>query len=51
MTLVEIGRRFGNRDHSTVLYACTRVGERVSADPGFASQVDRIRRELQSTGN
>jgi chromosomal replication initiator protein len=50
MTLVEIGRRFGNRDHSTVLYACTRVSERISADPGFAAQIDRIRRDLMGAG-
>ncbi len=46
LTLVEIGRRFGNRDHSTVLYACARVAERVATDPAFAEMVDRIRRAL-----
>jgi len=46
LTLVEIGRRFGNRDHSTVLYACAKVGERIGADPTFATLVDRIRQDL-----
>ena len=46
LTLVEIGRRFGNRDHSTVLYACTRINERLSADQEFSGMIDRIRRDL-----
>jgi chromosomal replication initiator protein len=48
LTLVEIGRRFGNRDHSTVLYACSRVAERASRDPAFAATLDRIRKDLTS---
>jgi len=51
LTLVEIGRRFGNRDHSTVLYACTRIGKKVAADPAFAARVDRIRRDLIGTAD
>ena len=50
-TLVEIGRRFGNRDHSTVLYACTRVAEKASTDPAFSDFLDRIRRDLQEPVN
>ena len=46
LTLVEIGRRFGNRDHSTVLYACARVAERVATDPAFAQFHRRIRHGL-----
>ena len=48
LTLVEIGRRFGNRDHSTVLYACARVVDRTTTDPDFAEMVERIRRSLSS---
>lgn len=50
LTLVEIGRRFGNRDHSTVLYACTRIAERIQGDAVFASLVERIRRDLLGPG-
>ena len=50
LTLVEIGRRFGNRDHSTVLYACTRITERIQADSAFSSLVERIRRDLLGPG-
>jgi chromosomal replication initiator protein len=48
LTLVEIGRRFGNRDHSTVLYACSRIAEKASRDPAFAATLDRIRKDLTS---
>ncbi len=51
LTLVEIGRRFGNRDHSTVLYACTRISERTSADSAFDELVDRIRRNVVGTSD
>jgi chromosomal replication initiator protein len=46
LTLVEIGRRFGNRDHSTVLYACSRVAERAATEPSFSQILDRIRHSL-----
>ena len=48
LTLVEIGRRFGNRDHSTVLYACAKVAEKSATDPAFAQFIDRIRHGLTS---
>lgn len=48
-TLVEIGRRFGNRDHSTVLYACARVAERSATEPAFAQIIDRIRHTLTTS--
>jgi chromosomal replication initiator protein len=48
LTLVEIGRRFGNRDHSTVLYACARIAEKASRDPVFSTTLDRIQKDLAS---
>jgi chromosomal replication initiator protein len=48
LTLVEIGRRFGNRDHSTVLYACARIAERAATDAPFAQTIDRIRHTITS---
>src|SRR5438105_8741204 len=32
LSLVEIGRIYGNRDHTTVLYACEKIGEMITAD-------------------
>jgi chromosomal replication initiator protein len=31
LSSTQIGRRFGNRDHTTVLYACKRVGPHMEA--------------------
>ena len=49
LPLVEIGRLFGNRDHSTVLYACDRVGEMISADTEMAEKVNGIISTLASS--
>ena len=47
-SLPEIGRRFGNRDHTTVMHACSRVGELMGVDAGFAEDVELLRRMLES---
>ena len=47
-SLPEIGRRFGNRDHTTVMHAVTRVTELMSVDTGFAEDVELLRRMLES---
>ncbi|MBY0336852.1 MAG: chromosomal replication initiator protein DnaA [Acetobacteraceae bacterium] len=46
-SLPEIGRKFGNRDHTTVLHAVNRVQELMAADPAFAEDVTLIRRMLE----
>jgi chromosomal replication initiator protein len=38
-SLPEIGRAFGDRDHSTVIQAIRRVDERMAADADFAGTV------------
>jgi chromosomal replication initiator protein len=47
-SLPEIGRRFGNRDHTTVMHAVSRVGELMSRDAGFAEDVELLRKMLES---
>ncbi len=47
-SLPEIGRRFGNRDHTTVMHAVSRVTELMEADPDFAERVELLRRMLES---
>ena len=42
MSLVEIGRMFGGRDHSTVIYACEKVASQVGADPAFADKINTL---------
>jgi chromosomal replication initiator protein len=47
MPLVEIGRLFGGRDHSTVIHSITKVEEDMAADPAFRQRVDEIRSSLR----
>jgi chromosomal replication initiator protein len=48
-SLPEIGRRFGNRDHTTVMHAIARVTELMTLDAAFAEDVERLRRRLESS--
>ena len=47
-SLPEIGRKFGNRDHTTVMHAVSRVGELMERDAGFSEDVELLRRMLES---
>ena len=47
-SLPEIGRKFGNRDHTTVMHAVSRVAELMERDSGFAEDVELLRRMLES---
>ena len=47
-SLPEIGRKFGNRDHTTVMHAVSRIGELIERDAGFAEDVELLRRMLES---
>lgn len=46
-SLPEIGRKFGNRDHTTVMYAVSRVSELMEQDSTFADDVAVLRRLLE----
>ncbi|WP_420391430.1 chromosomal replication initiator protein DnaA [Acuticoccus sp.] len=45
-SLPEIGRRFGNRDHTTVLHAVRKVEDMVKKDPQTAEDVETLKRLL-----
>ena len=47
MTLVEIGKNYGNRDHSTVLYAIDKIETSRGRDPGMDRRVEHLERELR----
>lgn len=47
-SLPEIGRKFGNRDHTTVMHAVSRVAELMEQDSDFAERVELLRRMLES---
>ncbi len=45
-SLPEIGRRFGNRDHTTVLHAVRKIEEMVNADRVLFDEVEALRRQI-----
>ena len=46
-SLPEIGRRFGGRDHTTVLHAVRKIEGLVGNDGALAEEIEMIKRELQ----
>jgi chromosomal replication initiator protein len=49
-SLPEIGRRFGGRDHTTVLHACRRIEALCAEDPLFRQEVDFLKQVLSRRG-
>ncbi len=47
-SLPEIGRKFGGRDHTTVMHAVKKVEELRTFDNSFAEDVDLLRRMLEN---
>jgi chromosomal replication initiator protein len=43
----DIGRRFGGRDHTTVLHAVRRIEQLKLEDPSIAADVEAITRKLK----
>ena len=48
-TLPSIGRAFGDRNHTTVMHACRRAGERIKTDPDAYAVIRRLTEELSGT--
>jgi chromosomal replication initiator protein len=48
LSLAEIGRQFGNRDHTTVLYACEKIGGLLAQDVQFAERINTMISTLAS---
>ena len=46
-SLPEIGRRFGGRDHTTVLHAVRKIEALVSKDIALSEEVESLKRQLQ----
>jgi len=47
-SLPEIGRKFGGRDHTTVIHAVKRVEELKKSDNQVAEDVELLRRMLEA---
>ena len=46
-SLPEIGRRFGGRDHTTVLHAVRKIENLVNNDNSLAEEIEILKRQLQ----
>lgn len=49
LSLPEIGRKFGGRDHTTVIHAVQKIEELMATDASLSEDVDLLRRMLQSS--
>jgi chromosomal replication initiator protein len=49
-TLPAIGRRFGGRNHTTVMHACKRTAERIARDPEAFEAVRHLTDRLRAPG-
>lgn len=47
-SLPEIGRKFGGRDHTTVIHAVKKINQLMSSDTAFAEDVELLRRMLET---
>lgn len=50
LSLVEIGRLFGGRDHSTVIHALGKVEEEMRLDPSLRERIEALRAEFVGGG-
>jgi chromosomal replication initiator protein len=51
LSLPEIGRHFGGRDHSTVLHAIQKIENMAKNDPDFQDTLDRLIKELEGNNH
>ncbi|MBU6448873.1 MAG: chromosomal replication initiator protein DnaA [Rhodospirillales bacterium] len=47
-SLPDIGRHFGDRDHTTVMHAVSRINELIGQDAAFAEDVELLKRLLEN---
>ncbi|HXX33478.1 MAG TPA: chromosomal replication initiator protein DnaA [Thermodesulfobacteriota bacterium] len=47
-SLLEIGEKFGGKDHSTVLHSIKKVDERMEKDPSFKETIENLKGRIKS---
>jgi chromosomal replication initiator protein len=45
-SLTQIGQRFGGRDHTTVIHACQKIGDRIEVDVSLKTTIQQLKKEL-----
>ena len=48
MNLADIGKEFGDRDHSTIMHSLDKVEKQMRTDPAFAEKVKEITTNINS---
>ncbi|MBN2070800.1 MAG: chromosomal replication initiator protein DnaA [Candidatus Krumholzibacteriota bacterium] len=48
LSLVQIGKGFGGRDHSTVLHSIKKIETSISVDPSLERQISALRKDLET---
>ena len=49
LSLNDIGSAFGKRDHTTVMHACDKVGEKARTDPRFQILIDTLADQIRQS--
>ena len=49
LSLIDVGRDFGRKDHTTVLHACNKIDEAMQNDPNFAKTIDQLIGEVKDS--
>jgi chromosomal replication initiator protein len=47
-SLLEIGEKFGGKDHSTVLHSIKKVEERMSKETSFKEMIENLHSRIKS---
>ncbi len=47
LSLIDIGRDFGKKDHTTVMHACDKIEEAIQNDPGFEKTIEQLIKEIK----
>jgi hypothetical protein len=50
LSLPQIGRSIGGRNHTTLMYGCNKVRQLLQSDPDFALRLESLRAELTHAG-
>jgi chromosomal replication initiator protein len=48
LSITDIGRKFGNRDHTTIMHAYNKVNEKIKEDPYFSALINKIINEVKN---